>query len=187
MSLQLITPPVIEPVTLAEAKAHLKVDTTDDDALIATLIAAARTRAEWHTGRAFIAQSWTLWLDAWPADGTVEIPLPPLASVASVTTYARDDTPTVLDAGTYVVDAASQPARLALKCAVPPIANLRRINAVAVAFNAGYGGAESDVPAPIREAILEIVAELYANRGDAPATESLTVQALLAPYRIFKL
>ena len=62
MSLQLITPPAIEPVTLAEAKAHLKVDTTDDDTLITSLIAAARARAEWHTRRAFITQGWMLWL-----------------------------------------------------------------------------------------------------------------------------
>ena len=77
MSLQLITPPALEPVTLDEAKAHLKVDTTDDDALIERLIAAARARAEWHTGRAFLTQSWILWLDCWPPLDVAEIPLPP--------------------------------------------------------------------------------------------------------------
>jgi len=82
MALELISPPAVEPVTLDEAKAHLKVDTTDDDALIATLISAARAKAEWHTGRAFVTQGWTLWLDRWPAADCqylpAEIPLAPL-------------------------------------------------------------------------------------------------------------
>jgi uncharacterized phiE125 gp8 family phage protein len=169
----------VEPVTLDEAKAHLRVDTADDDALITALISAARARAEWHTGRAFVTQSWTLWLDGWP--GIIEIPLPPLQSVASVTAYALDDSATVLDAATYQVDTASSPARLTLKPnASPPVA-LRRINAVAIAFTAGYGDAGSDVPAPVREAILKIAANFYVNRGDAAAVTPAEALALLAP------
>jgi len=182
MSLSLTTPPAVEPVTLDDAKAHLKVDTTDDDALITSLISAARARAEWHTGRAFVTQSWTLWLDGWP--GIIEIPLPPLQSVASVTAYALDDSATVLDAATYQVDTASSPARLTLKPTTAPPAALRRINAIAVAFTAGYGDAGSDVPAPVREAILKIVANFYVNRGDTAAVTPAEALALLAPYRI---
>ena len=183
MSLQLTTPPSVEPVTLDQAKAHLKVDTTDDDALITSLISAARARAEWHTGRAFVTQSWTLWLDAWPCNGIVEIPLPPLQSVASVTAYALDDSATVLDAATYQVDIASSPARLVLKPNASPPVTLRRINAIAIAFTAGYGDA-SDVPAPVCEAILKIVANFYVNRGDAAAVTPAEALALLAPYRM---
>ncbi|HEY4941639.1 MAG TPA: head-tail connector protein [Rhizomicrobium sp.] len=183
MSLQLTTPPSLEPVTLAEAKAHLKIDTSDDDALIATLIAAARARAEWHTGRALITQGWTLWLDTWRQ--VISIPLPPLQTVASVTTYARDDSAHVLDAATYLVDAAAN--RLALKQSCAPPTDLRRLNAVAIAFTAGYGSAAADVPAPLREAVLELVAFLYENRGDAPAELPQGCLALLAPYRVLKL
>ena len=185
MSLQLITPPALEPVTLDEAKAHLKVDTTDDDALIERLIAAARARAEWHTGRAFLTQSWILWLDCWPPLDVAETPLPRLQAVGSVTTYSRDDSASVLDPALYLVDTASEPGRLAFHCIAP--ASLRRVNAVAIAFDAGYGDTADDVPAPIREAILEIVAELYVHRGDGPDDVSLTAQALLAPYRIFNI
>jgi uncharacterized phiE125 gp8 family phage protein len=184
MSLELLTPPATEPVTLSDAKAHLKVDVTDDDALITRLLTAARARAEWHTGRALITQSWRLWRDAWPCSGIVEIPLPPLQSVASVTTYALDDSATVLDPATYQVDAASSPARLALKANVVPPINTRAMNAVAIEFTAGYGDDASDVPAPIVEAILEIVAFLYENRGEAPAELPLDILALLAPYRL---
>jgi uncharacterized phiE125 gp8 family phage protein len=181
MSLQLVTPPALEPVTLAQAKAHLKVDTIDDDALIGTLIVAARARAEWHTGRALVTQSWILWRDTWRE--TIEIPLPPLQSVTSVTAYARDGSASPLTP--VLVDTASQPGRVVLDCIAP--ADLRCINALAVAFDAGYGGTAQDVPAALGQAILAIVAELYVHRGDGPEELSGPTQALLAPYRIFKL
>jgi uncharacterized phiE125 gp8 family phage protein len=185
MPLQLLTPPATEPITLADAKTHLKVDTTDDDALITRLITAARARAEWHTGRALVTQTWRLWLDQWPCNGIMELPLPPLQTVSSVTVYAPDDSATVLNPATYQVDAASQPARLTLNSTVLPPTNARALNAVAVAFTAGYGDAASDVPPGICEAILELIAFLYENRGEAPAELPLDILALLAPYRVF--
>lgn len=184
MSLQLITPPAIEPVTLADAKLHLKVDTSDDDTLITQLITAARAQAEWHTQRAFVTQSWILWLDDWPSCGTVEIPLPPLQSVNSLTVYAPDDSATVLDPATYQVDTIPAPARLSLKSAALPPANLRTINAVAIAFTAGYGDDADDVPAGFRAAILESIAFLYEHRGEATAELPAAILALLAPFRL---
>lgn len=187
MSLTLTTPPSTEPVSLDEAKAHLKVDSTAEDALIASLITAARARAEWHTGRALVTQSWTLWLDAWPGGGIVEIPLPPLQSVTQVALYALDDTMSVLDPALYQVDAASAPARLAQKNCFPPlVTNLRAVNAAAVSFTAGYGAADA-VPQLIKEAILQIVADLYTHRGDEADIVSPAAGTLLAPYRIFRL
>jgi uncharacterized phiE125 gp8 family phage protein len=184
MSLSLITPPVGEPVTLADAKAHLRIDTPDDDALITALISAARARAEWHTGRAFMTQSWILWLDSWPENGIVEIPLPPLATVSAVTLYARDDTATLLDPARFVVDLAGGRIALRQSTILPPL--LRVIDAIQVAFTAGYGDATA-VPQPLKTAILETVVFLYEHRGDAPADLPQGVQALLAPYRVFKL
>ncbi|HEY2069825.1 MAG TPA: head-tail connector protein [Rhizomicrobium sp.] len=183
MPLELVTPPSVEPVTLDEAKAHLKVATTDDDALITQLISAARARAEWHTGRAFVTQAWILWLDAWPCNEAVEIPLPPLQAVSAITTYAQDGTSSVLDASLY--QAAS--GRVALKPGVSLPVSLRPLNAVSIAFTAGYGVGESNVPALIRQAMLDIIADLYTNRGDGDGEMPLTVLALLAPYRMLKL
>ncbi len=181
MSLTLITPPALEPVTLAEAKAHLKLDTAAEDTLIASLIAAARARAEWHTGRALVTQGWTLWLDAWPHEAIAEIPLPPLQAVTAVALHAPDNVRTALETSAYRVDTASEPGRLVFEME-PPV--LRRFNAVEIAFTAGYGSA---VPAAVKEAVLEIVAELYTHRGDEDGACGLAAQALLAPYRIFKL
>lgn len=69
--------------------------------------------------------------------------------------------------------------------ASPPVA-LRRINAAAIVFTAGYDNA-GDVPAPIQQAILTIMATLYAHRGDAAAEIPQEALALLAPYRVVKL
>jgi uncharacterized phiE125 gp8 family phage protein len=73
---------------------------------------------------------------------------------------------------------------LTLKSNVSPPIALRAMNAIAVEFTVGYGDAASDVPAPIVEAILEIIAFLYENRGEAPAELPLDALALLAPYRV---
>jgi len=67
MSLTIVTPPAEEPVTLTEAKNHLRVDLSDDDSLISALIVAAREHAEAITRRAFITQTLKLSLDAFPA------------------------------------------------------------------------------------------------------------------------
>ena len=180
MSLQLNTPPAAEPVTLDQAKAWLRVESGgDEDALIAALVAAARARAEWHTGRAFVTQAWTLWLDR--AETRIAIPLPPLLSVQSVTLYKRDDSALVLEAGDYTVDAAGS--RVLLK--VAPF-ELRPVNAAAVAFTAGYGDA-ADVPADIAQAVLQIVSALYEHRGGEATPTPDSALALLAPYRVVKL
>jgi uncharacterized phiE125 gp8 family phage protein len=184
MSLQLVTAPAVEPVTLSDAKAHLKVDTTDDDAPITALITAARIRAEWIARRAFVTQSWVEWRDAWP-EGAFALSLPPLQSLTSITVYDPDDNATVVDASLYRVDANAVPARIAWKETAVPPSNLRSFNAVAIAFTAGYGDLATDVPEPIRRAILAIVADLYAHRGDDAPTPAAAL-ALLEPYRVLK-
>ena len=85
------------------------------------------------------------------------------------------------------VDAASAPARLTLKSAALPSTNLRAINSVAVAFTAGYGDDDDDVPAGFRAAIFELIAFLYEHRGEAAAELPLDVLALLAPFRMIHL
>lgn len=175
MPLQLTLPPVTEPVTLQQAKTWLKVETDDEDALIASLIPAARARAEWHTGRAFITQGWTLWLDS--AAAAIEIPLPPLRAVTSVTLHRADGGEVVLDAGEYTVDVPGS--RLVFRVAP---ANLRAASGIAIAFTCGYGAA-ADVPAPVTSAILMLLAALYEHRGDDAAPSPDNALALLAPYR----
>ncbi len=82
MHLHLKTAPTVEPVTLDEAKLHLKIDGADDNALITSLIIAARDLAERETSRVFITQTWHLYRDDSPAE--FSIPKPPLQSLKSI-------------------------------------------------------------------------------------------------------
>lgn len=65
----LVTGPSEEPVSLAEAKLHLRVDDNADDALISALIVAARQHAENDTRRALVTQTWRQVWDQFPAPG----------------------------------------------------------------------------------------------------------------------
>ncbi|MGE3622973.1 MAG: head-tail connector protein [Bdellovibrionales bacterium] len=192
-SFKLLTPPAAEPVTLDEARLHMRVDATADDALLAGLITAARQWAENYTGRAFIAQTWQLWLDALPDAGSgtpyICVPRPPLLSVTSVATYDDADTATIRDAADYQADTAHEPGRIALRRSLAGTA--RPMNGIGITYVAGYGAEGSAVPPPIRTAILHLAAHWYDHRGDtaditAPPVP-LPVTALLAPYRIKRL
>ena len=183
MSLILTSPPASEPVTLAEAKAHLKIDVDDDDDLITRLIASARRAVEQYTGRALVMQSWRFTIDQWPASRTLALPKPPLLAVTAVTTYDRAGTGTVLSPSSYIVDADEQPARITLKETTVLPSPLREAGGIAVAFDAGYGS-PSDVPDALKTAILSLVAHLYASRGDGDVPPPFQAIAMMAPYRV---
>ncbi len=85
MALRVITAPVCEPITLAEARLHARLDSTAEDSMLAIFIAAARAHGEQETGRAFVERTVELTLDGFPgADGSIELPAPPLGEVLSV-------------------------------------------------------------------------------------------------------
>lgn len=199
VGLTLTAPPAEEPLDLADAKAHLRVDVTDDDALIEALIAAAREYAETYCNRALITQEWTLTMDDFPRAPSMglprprefHVPKPRLQSVASITYIAPDGTTQTLDPTTYLVDVASLQGRVALAhaCVWPVV--LHQANSVAVAFTAGYGAA-ADVPKGIVQAMLLLVGHWYEAReaviistGRALVAEvPMTVDALLSMHRV---
>jgi uncharacterized phiE125 gp8 family phage protein len=184
----LTSPPALEPVSLDDAKAHLRLVQNDDDPLISTLIIAARRRIEAETGLALIAQGWSCYRDDWPDDGLVELPVAPLIAVTRVTTYADDDTAADIDPAHYYVDSVSTPPRLALRGSRAWPRPGRVANGIEIAVTAGFGSAALAVPEDIRNAVLQLVAHLYENRGTGKdAGLPLTVAAALARYRVVRL
>ena len=189
MGLELVAAPAREPVSLAEAKAHVRVDHDDEDAAVLRLIGAAREACERHTGRAFITQGWKLWRDGWPcaAKRALELPKPPLIAVSAVAAYDRSGAEVPLSSDAYIVDSLSVPGRIVLKQSTILPVSLREANAIAVSFEAGYGANAADVPRAIRGAILNLVGFYYEQRGNAPAEPPADTLALLAPFRVIAL
>lgn len=175
-----------EPVTLAEAKAHARVDVSDDDALITAMITAARHVAEQQLQRALITQTWKLTLDEFPS-GVLELPHPALQSVTSVKYYDADGVQQTLSNTLYRVDTSSEPGRIEPVDSWP--ATYSRIGAVEVIFVAGWANAAA-VPAAIKSWMLMRVASMYEHRADQ-ATQRDAVTAvefadcLLDPWRVW--
>ena len=164
MSLQLVTPPAGEPVSLAEAKLHLRVDGGEDDLLIGSLITAARQAAETITHRQFITARWKLVMDAF-AGQAVLIHKSPLISVVAVEYLDMAGLAQTMPPSHYTVDAASEPARLTPIFGQTWPTTLPQIGAVSVTFDAGYGPA-SAVPEGIKSWIKLRVGSLYAHREE---------------------
>lgn len=181
-SLTRTTQPAVEPVTLAEAKAHLRVDTSDDDAYIGTLITAARQWCEEYLDRTLVNTQWTMRLDSFPYE--IELPRPPIASSGTVTavtlTYTLGDESTAtLSSSAYRVDRHSTPGVVRqLRSGTWP-ANLDDYNAVTVTWWAGYGASGSSVPQGVKNAMLLYIHELYEKRGAAepPAAAKVLLDA----------
>ena len=187
MPLVLTSGPAAEPVTVGEAKAHLRVDGTGEDALIASLILTSRLHIETALGIALITQSWRLELDSWPMARPVLLPMRPLQAVGAVRVRGIDGSPTLVASDNYLVDTVGTPPRLLPVNAGWPAPG-RRIGGIEIDLTAGYGAAATDVPAPIRQALLLLVAHWYEHRDPieigAPETRIPgIISDLLEPYR----
>ncbi len=164
MPLLLTSGPALEPVSLVEAKDHLRVDHADEDVLIASLITASRVHLETMLGLAFISQQWNFVLDRWPDSPIVELPLAPVQSVDQLSLYDADDNATIITPANYALDALSQPARLIWHGFAPRPSPGRSCNGIEISFTAGFGANAPDVPQPLRQAILLLVAHWYEHR-----------------------
>lgn len=154
--------PAVEPITLAEAKAHLRIAHDSEDDLLSGLIRAARQEVEQATGSALIEQSWRLVLDAWPEGNVVQLKRSPVRQVLSVTVFDADGAASVLAPQDYQLDAMSSPARLYLRSRPEPGLLL---NGIEIDFSVGHGEAGTDVPDLLKRAVLILVAHWYEFRG----------------------
>jgi len=100
----LLTPPAIEPLSLAETKAYLRVETADDDPLIAALIAAGRIHVERQTGLALLTQGWRLVLDCWPENGSIAVGPAPLQALSAARVFDFDGEARAVDLRPFVLD-----------------------------------------------------------------------------------
>lgn len=183
-----ISGPAVEPVTLGEMKAYLRVDDDDgaQDELIAGLVKAARLMIEAASRRILIEQHWRVVLDRWPADGTLLLPLSPLIAVDGITVadasgHVQDVPPDAFEA-----DNLSDPPRVVADDV--PLPGKPR-HGLSIALRAGYGAAPEAVPATLKLAIRILVAHWFENRGDVIGEPIMPPEALalVAPFQRVRL
>lgn len=202
-ALNLVTPPAYEPVSLDEAKAWVRVDGCDDDALLTGLVTAARTAAEEYLRRSLVTQTWKLTLDLCGNRGewfestyelpvnyfdgalprSVELPRGPVTAVTSVITYDTANASSVFAPSNYRLDPAG--ARLLLNPNTFWPSNLRPAGGCEIVYAAGFG-TSSAVPQPIKTGILIHTASLYEQRGQCADAMDLPPgsKQLYGAYRI---
>lgn len=183
------TAPTEEPITLVEAKLHLRVSLYDDDNLITGLIKAARAYAETVTRRQFVNATYQYKLDAWP-NGDIRLPRPPLSSVTSITYVDVNGDVQTAGSSLYDVDTDTEPGRISLAYdQIWPTARDQN-NTILITYVAGYGAA-SAVPESLKQAIKLLVGHWYENRegvitGTISAPVAFAVNALLQSEKILE-
>lgn len=178
--------PASRPVSVTEAKAHLRVESGDDDALIGSLIMAATQHLDgWSgvLGRALVTQTWRIDLERWWC--TIRLPLAPVQEASIAYTDPEGGAQALTGAFTLLADARGPFLERRPEASLPALATAP--DAVRVTFVAGYGDAAA-VPAPIRHAILMLVAHWYRAReaatvGAVGSVLPFAVDALIGPYR----
>lgn len=206
MNLTVLTPPAVEPVTVAEAKvaARINFDDDDNDANIVEMITTARQTCETITRRAFITTTFMYSLDRLPLVypygmypfyslerlpigtwGRIHLPRPPLQEVTSFTYVDTLGTRQTLDPSQYTVRSGGN-----LEGQITPAYGLLyptarvQLDSVEITYRGGYGDDPSDVPAGIKQAIKLLVRQAYWAQADESVDATMTaVKRLLAPYQ----
>lgn len=184
-NLRLVSGSAELPLTLAQVKAHLRVDDDDEDTLLVTYLRAAVAYAESFMGRALVDQTFDYYFDAFPT-GSISLPRSPLIEVLE---FVSEGTAFA----DYQTDFAVEPGRVYLAVGSSWPTPLGSTNVGRIRFRAGYvdltGSPTGEVPSDILAAVLLIVGTLYAHRetiviGQAPAELPWSAEQLLRRHRV---
>ena len=191
MNYTVITAPASEPVTLVEAKTHLRIPTaeTGEDSYITSLISVATNTAENILGKKLITQTLDLFYDKFPACREFDLPFGKLQSVTHIKYYDVDNVERTLSSSIYQTDSTGLTGRIKLEYGESfPDTRAGKLNSVAIRMIVGYGVANS-VPTSIKQALLLLIANWFENREPALqgtlAQVPYTVELLLASHRLY--
>jgi uncharacterized phiE125 gp8 family phage protein len=185
---------VKDPISVEDAKTHLRVISRSDDAYIKTLIRAAREMCEAWTGQAFSMQSVRQYFDSWPYDGVFHLALSPLRSITSIS-YVNTEGETVdLDVDDFYVGAVG-PTKIKLKeTQTIPSVNCYSFDPIVIEYVVGIDTTQEfeEIPALILQGIKEHVADMYVNRtavniardGRIAIQIPGPIQRLYGPFRV---
>ncbi|KRB50165.1 hypothetical protein ASE04_16500 [Rhizobium sp. Root708] len=184
-----ITPPVAEALTLAEVKAHLRLDDGNEDGMLTSLIRVAREHLERTTGLCLITQVWRLHLESIPEDRVIQIAKGPVQAIESLSIYDGTGEELELPVTGHVLDGNARPARLVLDRSMNPAI---AVNGIEIDFSAGFGESGAEVPDTLKRAMLMHIAQMFAFRGalaveDQPADIPVGYDRLVAPFLMRRL
>jgi uncharacterized phiE125 gp8 family phage protein len=176
-----------QPIGLAEVKAHLRLDHSEEDEYLNRLIQAATEHVEQSLGRSLLKQTWeVIWQKNKSSQVTltsfgtscIEIPLPypPILQIAEVNELMPGDQKKIIRR--YMLDTQRD---------IPHLVLADTVEAVQIVYTAGYGEWPTTVPWPIRQAILHLVTDWYENRINGGTQINSMVDVLLKPYRVMRL
>ena len=207
MRSKVISQPAIEPTTVDELKASLRITQAAEDSLLQDYIREARIMAEKYTDRKFITQKIESYYDdlnirqlgEWfsgakrgtvksiCSGGLLDLQYGPAQSITTFTLINYDNSESAYASTNYYLDNFSDESRprIILDENSDPIFNLREENGIKVEWVAGYGNNKTDVPSPIRRAIVMMAGQLYANRGDCDEASRLKFCSILDSYKYF--
>jgi uncharacterized phiE125 gp8 family phage protein len=172
------TSPAVEPVTLSEAKAHMRVTHTDEDTLITSLIVAARNYVEGLANRPLVNRTYTLKLDRFPFGYEIILPAGKASAVSSISYGDRSGTTEVLSAGSYTLEGQRLPSSIVINPNIisgwPSTRFYPGIPSVTIGYTAGYGAAASAIPQALRQAVLMSVAYWYDIARETGSETALT-------------
>lgn len=185
MSISIKVAPLIEPVTLDEAKAHCRAEDDSVDAMIGIYMKAARSRVETFLRRSLIERTLTYRLSC--LSGPIRLRQGPVSEVVSVIYTARDGQDQTLPADQYKLVRDREPPAIVPRYGVVWPLTLDEPDVVAVDYVAGYGAAVEDIPEDIRVAILMVTGHFFENREDVVTGVSaieipIASRDLLMPY-----
>lgn len=198
MSLNLVTAPAVEPLSVQEVKDHLRaIDDGNavEDALLEQLIVSVRQSLDGRDGmlnRQLITATWDYTVHEFPRGISIDLPLAPVQSIDSISYVDADGATQTWASSNYTLSAdLDQRPRVYLEHGKSWPGTRDDPDAVTIRFDAGYGGAASDVPAPIRAAMLLLIGNLYNSRestviGTIVSELPMGVEALLSPYYRFR-
>ena len=163
------TGPTVEPITLAEAKDHCEIASSEKahDAKLARIIRAAREQVENDTWQSLITQTFTMTFDEFPVDGLIKIPMKPIQSVTSITYYDSDNSQQTLSSSIYGLTAAKELIYREYNESWP--SHVIKPDGIEITFVAGYGDTAGSVPNVFKQAMLLQISKWFEHRGDEMA------------------
>lgn len=177
MALVLATAPAADPLTLDELKLHLRIDHTDEDALLDGILKTAIADVETLTLCKLVTQTWDYYMDYFPVVDVIRLPYPPLASVTGVYYTPENGSEQTYSASNYIVDTKGKPGGIVLKRTSSfPADELEPVNGVRIRFVCGVAPHAVDIRA--KQAIKLLAGHYYENREAVQMGQGLTPAVL---------